>query len=245
MSYFNFVTLHTTRLKEEGMKTQTRLSVAVAVLLSAMTIACTTDAYDKGEGTYSTMLTDFTELAIDHQKQAVSFTTDEGQQYMLSNPFTGQWIETADTIYRTVVNFKLQDDGRAEVLQLGVIPTLIMHQPEDFKHPKFDPMGLESLWTAKNGKYVNMALLLKNGRDVDGNEGIHSLGLMCDEIRLNADNTRTACCRLLHDQGDAPLYYTNRRYVSILLPDEDRPDSLQLTIAAFDGTISKTVSIRP
>lgn len=227
------------------MKTQTILSVAVAVWASAMMGACTTDAYDKGEGAYSTMLTDLTELAIDHQKQAVSFTTDEGKSYELSAPITDKWIQTADTIYRTVMHYKLQDDGRAEVLQLGVVPTLIIHQPEDFKHFKFDPMGLESLWTAKSGKYVNMALLLKNGRDADGNEGVHTLGLMCDEIRLNADNTRTACCRLLHDQGDAPLYYTNRRYVSILLPDKDRPDSLKLTITTYDGTLSKTVSIRP
>ena len=225
------------------MKIQNIRSVAAA-LAAVMMAACTTDAYDKGEGNYSTMLTELTELDIDQRKQAVSFTTDEGQHYVLANPFTGQWIETADTIYRTAMNYKLQDDGRAEVLQVGVIPTLKIHRPEDFKHPKFDPIGMESLWTAKSGKYVNMALLLKNGRDGDGNEGTHALGLVCDEVRQNADNTRTACCRLLHDQGNAPLYYTNRRYVSILLPDKDRPDSLQLTIVTYDGTISKTVAIR-
>ena len=60
--------------------------------------------------------------------------------------------------------------------------------------------------------------------------------MACDEVRVNADHTRTAYYRLLHDQGDAPEYYTNRRYVSILLP-EDRPDSVRLTVNTYEGTI--------
>ena len=68
------------------------------------------------------------------------------------------------------------------------------------------------------------------------------MALCQDTVLVNADLTRTAYYRLLHSQGDAPEYYTNRRYVSILLP-QDRPDSVRLSIHTYGGTLEKLFAL--
>ena len=77
---------------------------------------------------------------------------------------------------------------------------------------------------------------------MDGTEGTHAIALCQDTVLVNADLTRTAYYRLLHDQGDAPEYYTNRRYVSIQLP-QDRPDSVRLSIDTYEGTLEKLFAL--
>jgi hypothetical protein len=86
-----------------------------------------------------------------------------------------------------------------------------------------------------------MGLLLKNGR-VEDSEGVHAMALCRDTVLVNPDQTRTAYYRLLHSQGDAPEYYTNRRYISILLP-QDRPDSVRLSIRTYNGTLEKQFAL--
>jgi hypothetical protein len=132
-----------------------------------------------------------------------------------------------------------EDNGKAKVTSIGILPTLIARNAKDFKRQPQDPLGLESSWLTRDGKYINMGLLLKNGRNDNGEEGIHALALALDEVRQNEDQTKTVCYRLLHDQGEAAEYYTNRRYVCILLPTEERPDSVCLTVNTYDGVVVK------
>lgn len=216
--------------------------IIYSMLLVVALASCTTDNYDKGEGPYSAMHSDFSELSTDANKQAVSFVTDDGDSYRLSTPLSAAWIATADTTYRTVIYYNKVEEGSAQVLQLSLVPTLIPTAPEEFECMPQDPVGFESIWLSRSKKYINVGLLLKNGRDEAGKEGVHIIGLVCDEVRQNADGTHTACYRLLHDQGDAPQYYTNRHYISILLPEE-RPDSVQLTIQTYDGVEVRTLSV--
>jgi hypothetical protein len=217
-----------------------RSKKTVAIILMMLTIvwsSCERDSYEKGEGRYSLLQADFACLTVDSEKRGVSFTTDEGESYLLSNPAKASWIETADTVYRTYLYYNKENDGRAYVKSIGILPTLIAHDAKDFKRLPQDPLGMESAWLTRDGKYINMGLLLKNGRDDSGKEGIHSLALALDEVRQNDDQTQTACYRLLHDQGEAPEYYTNRRYVCILLPTKERPDSVCLTVNTYDGVV--------
>ena len=192
------------------------LPICLSLLIALS--SCETDSYEKGEGRYSTLLADFACLTVDGEKHGVSFITDDGDSYLLSNPTTASWIQTADTVYRTY---------------------LIARNAKDFKRQPQDPLGLESSWLTRDGKYINMGLLLKNGRNDNGEEGIHALALVLDEVRQNEDQTKTVCYRLLHDQGEAAEYYTNRRYVCILLPTEERPDSVCLTVNTYDGVVVK------
>lgn len=201
--------------------------------------SCETDSYEKGEGRYSLLQADFANLTVDGEKQGVSFVTDEGEQYLLSNPAKASWIQTADTVYRTYLYYNKEENGRARMTSIAPLPTLIAHDVKDFKRQPQDPVGLESSWLTRDGKFINMGLLLKNGRNDKGEEGVHALALALDEVRQNSDQTHTAYYRLLHDQGEAPEYYTNRRYVCILLPTEQRPDSVCLTVKTYDGVVVK------
>ena len=219
-----------------------RSKKTVASILMMLTIAlssCERDSYEKGEGRYSLLQADFANLTVDNEKRGVSFVTDEGESYLLSNPLKTSWIETADTVYRTYLYYNKEDNGRADIKSIGILPTLIARDAKDFKRQPQDPLGVESSWLTRDSKYINMGLLLKNGRDDNGKEGIHALALALDEVRQNDDQTHTAYYRLLHEQGEAPEYYTNRRYVCILLPTEERPDSVCLTVNTYDGVVVK------
>ena len=204
--------------------------------------ACTTDVYEKGTGTYSLMHTDLAEATIDGEKYAVSFITDEGDRYTLSPKYQGKWIQTADTTYRVIAYYNPHDDGTAEAVAFGVVPTLIPREQWKYKNQPQDPVGLESAWVSTNGKYLNMGLLVKSGH-TDEEAATHTIAMAQDTIITHADQRRTAIYRLLHDQGGVPEYYTNRHFVSILLP-QDKPDTVTLTIQTYDGTLSRQFPLR-
>lgn len=216
-------------------------SILLCLLLSSSVffLSCEKDNYEKGEGRYSLLLADFGYLTINSEKAGVSFLTDEGENYQISNPQKASWIQTADTVYRAYLYYNKTDNGKARVTSMGSLPTLKPRDAKEFKRQPQDPLGLESSWLTRDGKYINLGLLLKNGRDDNGKEGTHALSLICDEVRQNDDQTQTAYYRLLHDQGNAPEYYTNRRYACILLPTEQRPDSVCLTVNTYDGVVVK------
>ena len=215
------------------------LTIVITLFLSVILTSCETDSYEKGEGRYSLLQADFACLTINSEKQAVSFLTDEGENYTITNPQKTSWIETADTIYRAFLYYNKVENGKARVSSIGSLPTLIPTNVKEFKRQPQDPVGMESSWLTRDGKYINLGLLLKNGRDDSGKEGTHALALALDEIRQNDNQTKTAYYRLLHDQGKVPEYYTNRRYVCILLPTEQRPDSVCLTVKTYDGIVVK------
>ncbi|MBQ3700671.1 MAG: NigD-like N-terminal domain-containing protein [Prevotella sp.] len=201
-------------------------------------VACQTDSYDKGEGQYSLMQGDFADLIIDGQKQGVSFQTDEGDSYQLVPPYTAKWIATADTTYRAIIYYNKVADHQAEPVAVGTVVTLTPIEHWRYKEQPQDPLGFESAWIAKNGKYLNLGLLMKTGR-IDDEELPHNIGLAQDTVMVNADNTRTAYYRLLHSQNGIPQYYTNRRYVSILLP-QALPDTIHFQLETYEGTVKKT-----
>lgn len=204
-----------------------------------MLLSCEKDSYDKGTGPYSMLYADFANLHVDSEKQALYFITDETDSFDVSNPFTATWITTPDSTYRTYLYYYREGNCQAQVKAINIMPTLIPRDAKEYKSLPQDPLGLESAWLTTDGKYINMGLLLKNGRDENGKEGTQSLALALDEVRKNDDQTATACYRLLHDQGEAPEYYTNRRYVCIQLPTakEERPDSVCLTVNTYDGVV--------
>ena len=210
-------------------------------LFAFLLFSCETDSYEKGEGPYSQMQGDFAELTVNSQKQGVSFLTDEGEEFTLTSPATSSWIQRPDTVYRAIVYFNKVASGMAEAVAMGQMGVLRPVEHWRFKEQPQDPLGVESVWLTRNGKYINMGLLLKNGR-VEDSEGVHAMALCRDTVLLNPDQTRTAYYRLLHSQGDAPEYYTNRRYVSILLP-QDRPDSVRLSIRTYNGTLEKQFAL--
>lgn len=215
----------------------------LTVLAMFALTACTTDSYDKGEGKYSLTQAEMVELSVDGQKQATAFVLDDDSHFTLTPPATASWIQTADTIYRAILYFNQLTATTAECVQMGAVPTLRPVEHWKLKKQPQDPIGFESAWLSKKGKYLNVGLLLKTGQ-VDGEDGVHTIGIAQDTIRVNDDNTRTAYYRFLHDQGEVPEYYTNRRYISILIPSDTPLDTIRLTIPTYDGIKERTFLMR-
>ncbi|MBQ7420232.1 MAG: NigD-like N-terminal domain-containing protein [Prevotella sp.] len=200
----------------------------------SLLISCTTDNYDKGQGKYSLTQAELVDITINSQQEATSFVTDDGSRFTLTPPATASWITTADTVYRAILYFNQLSETAAEVVSMGAVPTLRAVNHWRLKEQAEDPLGMESAWMSKNGKYLNLGLLIKTGQ-ADDNDGRQKIGLAQDTIRLNDDLTHTAVFRLLHDQSGVPEYYTSRNYVSILLPDTVQLDTIRLTILTYEG----------
>ena len=211
-------------------------------LFAFLLFSCETDSYEKGEGKYSLMQADMGELMINGEKQAVAFTTDDVDSYTLTSPVTSQWIQTADTTYRAIIYYNKVENGQAECLGLTSVPTITPVEHWHYEELVQDPVGFESAWVAKSKKYINLGLLFKSGY-VDDALGRHIIGIAQDTILVHADQTRTAYYRFLHNQNEMPEYFTNRYYVSILLPQE-LPDTANVSIVTYSGTIERRFALK-
>ena len=162
--------------------------------------------------------------------------------YQFTTPFTAKWIETADTTYRSVIYYNKVSTTQAEAVSVGTVVTVNPIEHWRFKEQPQDPIGFESAWMAKSGKYLNVGLLMKTGR-ISDEELPHNIGLSQDTVYTYPDGRRAAYYRFLHNQNGIPQYYTNRRYVSILLPTV-KPDTIHLSIQTYDGIVHKTFIVK-
>lgn len=205
-------------------------------------MSCEQDAYDKGEGAYSNIQADFGEAHSNSSKTVDYIITDDDDRLVLTNPFQSKSIATADSLYRVVAYYDKVEQGQATIRNIGFVPVLSVTDIEEFENFTADPVKLESVWTSKNGKYVNIAIWLKNGT-IGENDEKHSLGMVNTGVRHNDDGTTTTCLRLHHDQGDVPEYYSNKYYLSLAVSDIEG-DSVCVTVNTYDGEKEKVVRIR-
>lgn len=213
-----------------------------ALLFFLLLASCTSDSYEKGTGQYSLMRADLGEMRSDADSRAVSFTTDDGDVYSLTSPMALKWMTTPDSIYRVQIYYNKVSDDKAEAVGVGLVPTMRPIEHWRIKNAKEDPVDVESAWVAKSKRYLNLGLLFKTGR-IDDEEGVHGIGIVQDTVLVSPGGKRTACYRFLHDQGDTPEYYTNRHFVSILLPDE-LPDTVKLGINTYQGIVEQQFALQ-
>ena len=222
------------------------LSLFFTLHSSLLTLSCTQDAYDKGEGKYSLMRADFVEANSNAQKEIDRITTDDGDILSASKPFKVKFVNTPDSVYRCVLYYnKVKDEKSQDVFEpisIGQVacPKIVTLAELD-KEMKTDPVKFESAWMSKSGKYINMSLYLMTGTS-DDEEAKHTLRIVQDTIVTNPDATRTSFLRLYHDQGGVPEYYSTQVYLSIITP-EIPADSVRIQIPTYKGTVEKAFQI--
>ena len=213
--------------------------LVIAWLISS----CTTDSYEKGDGRYSLMQGDFVEAKVNAQCQIVSFSTDDGDEFDLSEPYTDKWIKTPDTLYRCMIYYNKVENKKAELLSIGEVPCpRILTLAELKKDLRTDPVKFESMWLSKSGKYLNLYLQLKTGV-TDDTTAIQQLAFISDTLIVNPDQTTIRHITLHHDQNKVPEYYSTKAYVS-LLTDSIAADSVRISINTYTGLVSKYLRIR-
>lgn len=209
--------------------------ITVSCQLSTVIFSCTKDAYDKGEGEYSLMRGDFAEAYINSNMLATKIITDDGDELTLTKPFKAGWMSTADTTYRCMLYYN-KVENRAEVLSMSQVPCLTVHPLSEFEVPLVtDPVTFESTWLSKNGRYLNVSILLKTGVTND-TSAIQSLGFVSDTIITHPDNKKIRHIIMHHDQGNVPEYYSTQIYMSIPTERIDA-DSVRISINSYDGEV--------
>lgn len=200
--------------------------------------ACTIDAYEKGEGEYSLLTAELVEAYIDNDKHVSHVVTDQGERLILTSPLTAQWIDTPDTMYRALLYYNQVEEGKAEPRSFGWVGVL---NPRDSIKGgmKSDPLYTESMWVAKNHKYLNLRLRLLTG-STDDEKARHSIGLMKDAASSTPGHARMV---LYHDQGGMPEYYSMVTYASIPL-DSITADTLTIVVKTYDGEVNRTFKLR-
>ena len=214
-----------------------------AVLVVLVVVACSQDHYEKGEGNYSSLKADFGEAHARSDKMVDYVMTDDGERIDIPQPFTKSWIETPDSLYRSMVYYKGEGQS-VEVVSLSRVSVIDSLLPADSlgNRMKTDPLTFESMWVSKNKRFLNVGFYLKTGA-TDSEEAFHHLGLVSDTLITWPDGKRTLCTRLYHDQGGVPEYYSERSYFSLLL-SRMQADSIQLTINTYKGEVVKCLGIR-
>lgn len=221
------------------MKSNSFLLVAMSAACAVM--ACSVDAYDKGEGEYSMMTAEMVDATVGSDGKVAVALSDEGEHLTLTPPMTVKWMEKHDTTYRALFYYNLKADGKVEGLSMHRVGVLVPHalRPEDGKEQpamKTDPVYVESIWVGRNNKYVNMRLRLLTGA-TDDEKAVQTIGMIRDTLASTNGHERIT---LYHDQGGRPEYYSSTAYASIPL-DKVEADTLTITVNTYGGLFEKTI----
>ena len=213
-----------------------RLLVIITVNCQLSTlISCTQDAYEKGEGEYSLLRGDFVEAVVNSNKQVAKIITDDGDEMLVTSPYTAKWIAKADTTYRCMLYYN-KVEGKAEVVSMGQVPCAAIVPLSKFeKELKTDPVKFESTWMSKTGRYLNLSIQVKSGV-TDDTTAVQSLAIVSDTLITHSDGKQIRNLILHHDQGNVPEYYSTQVYVSIPTNRIDA-DSVRISINSYDGEV--------
>ena len=216
-------------------------------LTSYLLFSCTHDGYDKGDGQYSNLRGDFVEAQVGAEKTIVSLTTDDGETLPLSTPYSAKWITRPDTVYRCMLYYNKVREANgqyvAEPISIGEVPCPIITPLAELEtEMKTDPVKFESAWMSKNGRYLNLNLIVMTGTQ-DEEVTTQRLSIIQDTILTNPDATRTCYLRLYHDQTGVPEYYSAHTYASIIT-SQIPADSVCLSINTYSGVVEKTFLLK-
>lgn len=203
------------------------------ILATCLLVACTTETYDSGDGSYSYLRADFAEMHTNGAKQVDYAVSDADRHITFARPFTVGWATSPDTLYRVLLYYNDQPNG-AEPLAVTPVYVRSPKDKDNATNQATDPVGFESIWQSENGRWLNLSILVKTGQP-DDEKALQQIDIMSD-----TDEDSLLHLTLLHDQGAVPQYYTARVYVSVPLGDAVQLP-LRLTMNTYDGPLTRLV----
>lgn len=238
-------------LMKTNRKAISAAAIAAATLTAGLT-ACSRDSYDTGDGSLSYLRADFADLLTGSGGEASQATTDDGATLYLSPAVKESWMTAKDSVYRALVYYKSNAaaNGTATVEPVTasrvIVPSVTKGNAQSALLYPTDPVALSSAWMSKNGRYLNLDIGIKTGKK-DGKVETQSVGILYTGTSAGSDGTKVHRLTLLHDQNNAPEYYTVETYVSIplyRLPFETASgDKMEITVNTYTGTQTKTFTI--
>ena len=202
-------------------------------------VACENDSYDKGTGESSLTTVDLMMAHANSNKAIDYIVIDDDTRLTIDEPVTAKWITTADSTYRAVAYYNKVGNGKAQIVSIGQVPTLV--PVDSVEKVVTDPITFESMWRSKNGTFLNLSIWTKVGNT--SIENAHqTIGLLRTEVTKADDGRTTTHLTLLHSQGDIPEKYSTKLFLSI--PRDSIPtDSVHITINTYSGQVEKTIPL--
>lgn len=204
-------------------------------------VACTNDAFETGDSDFSYLRSDFVEAKTDASAKFVSAVTDDDEIVNLSVPLSASWATTPDSVYRAQLYYNKKGEVN-EPVAISWVPVLKPSTPSDDDSAGDDPVIFKSAWLSKNGKYLNLGLMLKTGPTSDETQR-HSVGVVCDSIVTDGDATKTYYLRFRHQQNQVPEYYSTHFYASIPTSAFHKGTRLQLLLHTYEGVEVKSFEL--
>lgn len=110
-----------------------------------------------------------------------------------------------------------------------------------------DALGLETAWMSKNGRYINLGIIVKTGKQ-DETDSSQRIGLAYTGSEEAADGTKVHHLTLLHDQNGVPEYYSSNAYVSVSLSSLPFPamsgDRIEIAVNTYGGEKKEVFTIQ-
>ena len=186
-------------------------------------------------------LSRFTEMLSQCLMRLIGIKIDKAKMDRLTveEPVSAKWITTADSIYRAVAYYNKVGDGKAQIVSVGNVPTLV--PVDSVENVITDPITFESMWRSRNGAFLNLSIWIKVGNT--SVENAHqTIGLLRTEVTKTDDGRTTTHLTLLHSQGDVPEKYSTQYFLSI--PRDSIPtDSVHISINTYSGQLEKTIAL--
>ena len=208
-------------------------------------VACTTDNYETGDGTYSYLKAEFGEVYTDGAAKMKRFVNDDEAAVDFRDVYERDWAKTPDSLYRAYVlyNGKADDKGRYEAFSISQVLVLRPKDVDEMKEEgKTDPVGWESMWESHNHRYLNLALRVMMG-DTGEEKVLQKVGVIRESTVFRDDGTYEHHLRLYHDQNGVPEYYSSVTYVSIPLSAYHPGDEIFLTVNTYDGEVTRQFTL--
>lgn len=219
------------------------------VMLALAVSACSSDAYDTGDGSLSYMRADFVKAFADHDGKFTAAITDDDLSLTLQPAIAAGW-SAPDTVCRALLYYdagQLSESAREAAVRPVAIGRVLM--PKVVNRMALatdlptDPVVMETAWRSNNHKYINLGLQLKTGT-TDGNVAAQAIGWVYTGSTTLDGGAQRHSFMLAHSQNGVPQYYSTPLYVSLAL--DELPvklgdgDEIEVSVNTYKGVVSRT-----
>ena len=224
-------------------------AAAGMVMLALAVSACSSDAYDTGDGSLSYMRADFVKAFADHDGKFTAAITDDDLSLTLQPTIAAGW-SAPDTVCRALLYYdaaRLPESASEATVRPVAIGRVIM--PKVIDRPAVaaglptDPVVMETAWRSNNRKYINLGLQLKTGT-TDGNVAAQAIGWVYTGSTTLDGGAQRHSFMLAHSQNGVPQYYSTPLYVSLSLDElpvtPGDGDEIEVSVNTYKGVVSRT-----
>ena len=219
------------------------------VMLALALSACSSDAYDTGDGSLSYMRADFVKAFAGHDGKFTAAITDDDPSLTLQPTIAAGW-SAPDTVCRALLYYdaaQLSESAREAAVRPVAIGRVLM--PKVVNRPALaadlptDPVVMETAWRSNNRKYINLGLQLKTGTR-DGNVAAQAIGWVYTGSTPLDGGAQRHSFMLAHSQNGVPQYYSTPLYVSLSLDElpvtPGDGDEIEVSVNTYKGVVSRT-----